>query len=216
MRWYAVMTKARKEELAQKNLKWQGYHTFYPHFCEWTQPKKTKPRCLRKPYLTRYLFVGIPGTNPKHSFYQINNTIGVSTVVYCGYQALSISTTILDHFREKADERGEITIEQPSKGFPGRPGDLIKFKDTSPLFSFIAQIKRVDKGGKLMVELDKLLGSHRQVTVSASDVGEIIYRECDPGTPKGAHSRPLGPTSGKGQLFRKGGSLTLVGGTDGV
>ena len=139
--------------------------------------------------------------NPTQSFYQINNTIGVSTVVYCGYSALEINQRIIDEIQARADASGEIYEEKKPETFPGRAGDLVKFKENSPLFGFIAEIKRVDTGGRLMVELDKMLGSARDVAVSALDVGQIIHR------PKDSASRPLEPTGRGIYIPASGGSL---------
>jgi transcription antitermination factor NusG len=191
MRWYAVMTKSRKESLAQQQLMAQGYATLFPHYRQWTTPKKTKPREVIKPYLTRYLFVGV---REGQSFYTINNTIGVSTVVYCGYDALSIPESIIEEIRSRGDSDGRIWVkgdERPE--FPGKPGDKVKFSEKSPLFGLLAEIKRVDNTGRLMVQLEQLLGSTREISVSQADV-ELV-------------STAIEPTSREDQLPGSGGSL---------
>lgn len=152
--------------------------------------------------------MGIPGTNPKHSIYNINCTIGVSQVVYCGWQALQLDHEIIEALRARADEYGEVHIEKPKTGFPGMVGDLVKFKDHSPLFAFIAEIKRVDNDGRLMVLLDKMFGASREISVAASDVGQIIHRDKRP--------RPFEPTRGEAPLLSNGGSLVLRGGDNGL
>ena len=171
------MTKVRKEDWAAQNLRRQGYLTFYPHYMQWTKPRKTKPRLLKKPYLTRYLFVAFDEANPNHSFYAINNTFGVSTVVYCGYSALSIPKMIITEIMDRADENGRIFLDTEDKPpFPGKAGDWLKFREGSPLFGFITELRRVDNSGRLVVQLNQMLGSDRLVTVHRDDVGEIIPR----------------------------------------
>lgn len=121
--------------------------------------------------------MGIDG-GPRQSVYNINCTIGVSTVVYCGYQALSIPVAVVDELKSRADDDGKIYIgKKPEPAFPGKIGDKIKFSETSPLFGFIAEIRRVDIGGRLMVKLDKMLGSEREILVNRADVGEVIQQE---------------------------------------
>lgn len=188
-RWYAVMCKARKEWLAEKNLKYQGYDTFFPHFREWTTPLRTKPRLIIRPYLTRYIFAALTD-RAKHSIYQINNTIGVSSVVYCGMDALAIPQEIINDIKDLADDKGQLTRDQEPI-FPGLPGDRIKFCEASPLFGFVAEIMRVDKDGKIMVRLDKLLGAERIVPIKSADVGAIIHRDRHPHGPKRAYSRVM-------------------------
>lgn len=115
------------------------------------------------------------GEGYNQSIYSINNTIGVATVVYCGYDALPIPLAVINHLKGLGDAKGEIPTDKDKPAvFPGKTGDLIKFKDGTPLFGFIAAIKRVDTGGRLMVELDKMLGSQREIVVNQSDVGEIL------------------------------------------
>jgi transcription antitermination factor NusG len=128
------------------------------------------------------------------SFYTINNTIGVSTVVYCGYDALSIPESIIEEIRSRGDSDGRIWVkgdERPE--FPGKPGDKVKFSEKSPLFGLLAEIKRVDNTGRLMVQLEQLLGSTREISVSQADV-ELV-------------STAIEPTSREDQLPGSGGSL---------
>lgn len=142
---------------------------------------------------------------PGQSIYSINNTIGVSTVVYCGYEALSIPQAIVAELMRRADQNGEIEMQKGKEVFPGKKGDKIKFSESSPLFGFIAEIQRVDITGKLVVVLDKMLGSEREVLVNRADVGEIIKQNLD------ISSRPEGLESG---FPANGGSLS-AGGQDG-
>ena len=183
MKWYAVMTKCRKEDFAEKNLKQQGFTTFYPHYIEWTTPKKTKPKVVKRPHLTRYIFVGL-GDGGNQSFYTVNNTYGVYTVVYCGYDALPIPDGLISSLMENADPDGRMYRDSKEKPpFPGTKGDRIRFREGSPLFGFIGELQRVDKGGRLMVQLDKILGLGRQVSIDRSDVSEIIPRDGAPRLP---------------------------------
>ena len=199
MKWFAVMTKARKEQLAFLNLKRQGYVVFYPHYLEWTKPKKVKPRLLKKPYMPRYLFAAMTG-GPRQSFYSINNTIGVSTVVYCGYNAFEIPVKIIGELQERADESGEIDMgKKKIPDFPGKPGDKIRFSDKSPFFGLLAELKRVDINGRIVVELEQIFGASREISIKRTDVGGIIPRESP-------DQRPVEPTTQEDVLPANGGS----------
>ena len=190
MKWFAVMTKARKEQLAFLNLKRQGYAVFYPHYLEWTKPKKVKPRLLKKPYMPRYLFAAMTG-GPRQSFYSINNTIGVSTVVYCGYNAFEIPVKIIGELQERADESGEIDMgKKKIPDFPGKPGDKIRFSEKSPFFGLLAELKRVDINGRIVVELEQIFGASREISIKRTDVGGIIPRNSG----QGCHESLAGET----------------------
>lgn len=187
MKWYAVMTRARMEDLAERNLRAQGYVTFYPHFLEWTTPTRARPREVKRPYLTRYIFSALNGKSWE-SIYGINNTIGVSRVVYLGPEALEIPLDIMTELMDRADQAGRIFVgkrEEPP--FPGVPGDKIKFSEASPLFGLISELEKVDRDGHIMVKIEKLLGTDRIIRIPRSHVGEIIK-------PDGS-LRPLEPTT---------------------
>lgn len=118
----------------------------------------------------------VPGK--AQSIYAINNTIGVSTVVYCGYQALPIPLSIISHLKQKADESGEIDVPKNKiPDFPGKPGDKIKFAEHSPFSGLIAQLMGLDNTGKLVVEVEQMLGSARLMTIARSDVGAVIRKD---------------------------------------
>lgn len=103
------------------------------------------------------------------SIYSINNTIGVATVVYCGWGALSIPQTIIDELQSRADKHGEIPMSQKGKPeFPGQPGDKVQFKTGSPFEGLIAVLQGVDKTGKLVVELENSMGPGRITTAHTS------------------------------------------------
>lgn len=169
------MTNVRKEWLAQKCLKFLGFDTFFPHYTEWTKPTRAKPTLLTKPYFTRYIFVGLNG-GKNQSIFTVNHTIGVSAVVYNGAEALCLPQEFMDELMSRTDESGHLLPEGEKRPqFPGEIGDFVGFTENSPLFGFIAEIKRVDSTGKLMVKLSKMLGAERTVEVDRTDIG-AIYR----------------------------------------
>lgn len=131
------------------------------------------------------------------SVYSINNTVGVSTVVYCGYSALSIPEVIITELKGRADKDGEIDMGDKKPGFAGKIGDRIKLKEVSPLSGLIWQIRGVDKSGRLMIELENSMGAGR-ITADPSLVGEILGDST---------SRPIEPTGREEPIPANSGSL---------
>lgn len=117
----------------------------------------------------------------------------MSTVVYCGYEALPIPEGIITELRGLGDSQGRIALPGQDTGFPGKIGDRVRFSEKSPLFGLIAEIKRVDNTGRLMVQLEQLLGSTREISVSQADV-ELV-------------STAIEPTQGESPFPANGGSL---------
>lgn len=174
VKWFAVMCKPRKEGLAERNLRAQGYKTFFPHLTYWTKPRVARPRQIQKAYMPRYIFASFNG-NPTHSVYQMNNTIGVSTVVYYGNMALNIPGRIMDELIGRADESGEIFVKKQPRPFPAKPGDKLKFAENSPFWGLVCELRRVDIDDRLVVCLDEMLGATgREISIKRSDVSSFL------------------------------------------
>jgi hypothetical protein len=122
--------------------------------------------------------------------------------VYCGYEALSIPENIIAELRGRGDSDGRIRgVGEKEPEFPGKIGDKVRFSEKSPLFGLLAEIKRVDNTGRLMVQLEQLLGSTREISVSQADV-ELV-------------STAIEPTEGESHFPAIGGSLPEQGENDG-
>lgn len=176
-RWYAVMTNPRMEEVAARNLKRLGYWTFYPfkrvrklrkranvnaHIVEW----------VNRPYFSRYIFVAL--RHQGEGLYAANEADGVSTVVYLGDKPLCIPNPIMDELMDRANDDGVVgaPVDEVARK-PFQEGQLVGFKDNSPLCGLLGQIA-VDDGKSVMVWL-QLLGASRKVSVEPSAVAEIAH-----------------------------------------
>jgi transcription antitermination factor NusG len=170
MKWFAAMTTPRGEELANRNLKRLGYHTFYPfervrrlrkranldkHVVEW----------ITKPYFPGYLFLCI---REGEGLYQANEADGVSTIVHSNGAPLEIPHTVMDEIMAFTQRDGLVGSVDTVSRKPYQVGQMVKFQDNSPMSGLLAKIS-VDNGKEVRVWI-KLLGSNRQISVDPSVV----------------------------------------------
>lgn len=167
IRWYATMTNPRNEFLAAKNLHRQDLITFLPF--EWVQKKRKLPNrngfkleWVREAFFPGYLFVGLD--KPNHSVYQINETDGVSTVVYQGAEPLPIPHKVMMDLMCRADETGLVARRQIEQRKAFEAGQRVKFVDESPFAPLFAVVS-IDKDTRVEVLLE-ILGKTRPVSVS--------------------------------------------------
>lgn len=154
--WLAVHVGPRMEAYASQHLRRQGYHVWYP-FERIRRRKKLPNRdqfkieWIEVPHFARYIFVAL--TKPGQSVYAINETDGVSTVVYCGSEPLPIPHRVMDELMARADKNGCVgAIDKVSrKRF--QAGQQVRFVETSPFAGLIAEIEQ-DAGSKTRVWLE--------------------------------------------------------------
>lgn len=197
MRWFAVMTKVRKEAYATDNLRAQGYNVFFPHYKEWTrETKHGRSRQVVRALLPRYVFVCIA---PGQSLYTVNNTYGVSNVVAYGDGPVEIPESVMSKFKDRADKSGLVEVEDNKNArFAGKPGDQIEFTSENSFSKLVGLIKTIDSDGTIVVELERMLGAVREVEISPDKVAELI-RKKKPPQPK---SKAKGPTAAQNDLSR--------------
>lgn len=172
--WWAVHTQSQKESVAERDLRRLGFTTFYPHISEWVGLNGNKSRLVKRAYLSRYLFV----QTVRDLLYRVNDAIGVSCVVYStGQEPFPIPLQVMRELQDRADHLGEVHCKGiPRAEFAGRVGDTFKFGEKSPLFGFVASVKKVLDDDKIIAILDKsFFGvSGREIEVPTSDVGELV------------------------------------------
>lgn len=173
-RWYAVHTRPQSEAEADCNLRRQGYWTFYPFHRIRRRRKRPNTNVytvewVERPYFSRYVFVAL--RHDQESLYGVNETDGVSTVVYCGPDPLVIPHSVMDELMDRADDKGLIGVLDNASRPKLKPGQMVTFKDNSPLAGLVAQVA-VDAGREIRVWLD-VLGGRRRISVTPSAVAEI-------------------------------------------
>lgn len=173
MKWYAVMTGPRAEELANTSLKRAGYWTFYPFYRLRRKRKRANldqyvVEWVDVPYYSRYLFVGL---RPGEGLYGVNEANGVATVVNNGTRPLEVPHPVIDELMAMADSRGQVGTQDNTGRRRFVPGQHVRIVGKSPMDGLLAQIA-LDNGKEIRVWLS-MLGANRQVIVDPQAVAEI-------------------------------------------
>jgi transcription antitermination factor NusG len=173
MKWYAVMTAPRGEELANRNLKRLGFWTFYPHQRVRRRRKRANldqylVEWVNMPYYPRYMFLGL---RDGEGLYGVNECDGVSTVVYSGDRPLEVPHAVMDEIIAVGDSNGLVGAVDRVSRAPYSPGQVVRFQDSHPMAGLIAEIS-LDMGKEIRLWVS-MLGGRRQIAVDPSVVAEI-------------------------------------------
>jgi transcription antitermination factor NusG len=173
MKWYAVMTAPRSEELANRNLRRAGYWTFYPHQRVKRKRKRANQNIylvewVNMPYYSRYIFAAL---KEGQGLYGVNECDGVSTVVYSGDRPLEVPHRVMDEIIAMGDSNGQVGAVDRVSRKPFKPGQRVRFADNNPMSGLIAEIS-LDNGKEIGLWVD-MLGGRRQVFVDPGVVAEI-------------------------------------------
>lgn len=157
--WYAVYCGVNAEERAAEELRFKGYAVFYPIIEVHHRRKRPSVNAyveewIPRPYYPRYLFCG-QREGMTRSVMPINETDGVSTVVYFGDRPLSIPAKIIQQIMDKADSDG-IVAKMDARNKAARKlfdkGDKVRITD-GPFSGLLACILDDDfKGTRVWLE----------------------------------------------------------------
>jgi transcriptional antiterminator RfaH len=161
--WYAVHTGARAEWLVHSELRRQGFETLYLHYLASVAHAGRKIGILR-PYFPRYLFVGL---KPGQSIGTVNNTAGVSAVVYFGDEPLRIPDHVIAELRGRGDQMGRIQSADETERKALTDGAEVRII-SGPFAGLLATVAR-DKGKAVQCWI-RMFGHRTRATVSPDDV----------------------------------------------
>lgn len=87
-------------------LGWQGFETLYLHYPAVIKHAR-RTRMVMRAYFPRYVFAAV---GEGQTIYEINKTIGVSTVIYQGDEPLEIPGLVIEGLRLRANESGLLKL----------------------------------------------------------------------------------------------------------
>jgi transcription antitermination factor NusG len=158
--WYVVHTEVKAEPVVNDKLKKLGYSTLFLHYIkEIKHARKVKRE--RRAYFPRYLFVGVP---TGYGLYDVNNMVGVSTVLHSDGRPLRLDESVVEDIRTRAGENGLIErvggIDPDARARMSR-GDWVRIIE-GPFTGLWAEVV-VDKGREVVLTL-QMFG--RELTAS--------------------------------------------------
>jgi transcriptional antiterminator RfaH len=157
-RWYAVCCKPRDEQIAEENLKRQGFQAYLPRIVV-TRHRRGRWMETIEALFPRYVFVHI---NPmERSTAPIRSTRGAIDLVRFGGQPAIVPDFVIDELLERADPVTGLHVDRRPLLSPGERVRLVEGPLTGieAIFSEQASEKRV-------IVLLELLGKSNKLSVS--------------------------------------------------
>ena len=148
-RWYAVHTHPNRENLAEDQIKNQGFHTFFPRQRRSVRhARKTEKRITS--YFPGYLFVCLDMKTDR--WRSINGTLGVRSLVMQGERPLPVPKGVIEGLKLLVDASGFILSPQDL-----HPSE--KFRAVDGLFNeMISGIDQLDRKHREHILLQMLHG----------------------------------------------------------
>jgi len=154
--WYAILTKPRRETLAEENLRNQGYHVYLPRL-QIEQRRNGRWITAVEPLFPRYLFVR--AANARQSFAPVRSTPGVAQLVNFGGLPATVPADVIDALKGREDPATAACGRRRAFG----PGDAVAFR-AGP-FAGLEGIFAAESGEQRVVVLLELLGKLNRVKV---------------------------------------------------
>ena len=165
-RWFVVQCQPRKEVYAQTNLKRQDFHSFLPRFRK-TVRHARKTRETLAPLFPRYLFVSLDLGRDR--WRSVLGTYGVTRLVTDGFWPAPVPQGLVEDLVAATEQFGAIEFSDALT-----PGEKVRFLN-GPFAETIGRLVRLDDAGRAQVLLE-LLGSEREVSVSAATLAPVLER----------------------------------------
>ena len=153
--WCLAQAKAKREKLAEQNLRRQGFETFSPKIARTRRHKG----CFRNelvPLFPSYMFVRMP--SPSMRWRAIGNTLGISRIVGFGDSGPApVSDELVAGLMQRCDAAERV---QPASF---RPGDKVRIA-SGPFSEFIASVDSMPSERRIWVLLE-IMGEQRRLAV---------------------------------------------------
>ncbi|MEM9151626.1 MAG: transcription/translation regulatory transformer protein RfaH [Cyanobacteria bacterium P01_F01_bin.3] len=164
LNWYAVQTKPRREDVAEQNLKRQGYDTYLPEL-RLRRFRRGKWENAVEPLFPRYLF--IRADSAQQSLSPVGSTPGVATLVRFGHLLRPVPDSIIDNLRQLEDPD---THQHNADAWSHQRGAEVRVLAGS--FSGLTGIFHAAIGEERALLLIELLGRQNKVTIPMDAIGE--------------------------------------------
>lgn len=161
--WFLAQLKPNCANIAEKNLKRQGFKTFLP-LEEETRQRNGKFVTAMRPLFPGYIFVAFDAAR---GFWRtVNSTYGITRLVCFGKEPTAVPLDLVSQLMLRCDANGKILPPKLLK-----PGDQVRLTK-GPFASFVAEVEKFAPDRRVWV-LMELMGGQTRVTVAADRLRTI-------------------------------------------
>jgi len=155
--WFLAQLKPNCANIADKNLKRQGFKTFLP-MEEETRQRGGKFVNAARPLFPGYIFVTFDAAR---GFWRtVNSTYGVTRLVSFGKEPAAVPLDVVSKLMLRCDTEGNLLPPKPPK-----PGDQVSLTK-GPFANFVAEVEKIAPDRRVWV-LMEIMGAQTRVAVGA-------------------------------------------------
>ena len=161
--WFLAQLKPNCANIADKNLKRQGFKTFLP-LKEETLQRNGKFVITMQQLFPGYIFVAF---NAARGLWRtVNSTYGVTRLVSFGKEPAAVPRVLVSQLLLRCDDKGTLLPPKLLK-----PGDQVTLT-TGPFTNFVAEVERIAPDRRVYV-LMEIMGGQTRVAVGADQLRAI-------------------------------------------
>lgn len=158
--WFLAQLKPNCSNIADKNLKRQGFQTFLP-LEERTRQRNGKFLTTMQPLFPGYIFVAFDVA--RGLWRTVNSTFGVTRLVGIGKEPAVIPVNLVTQLMLRYDSKDKLLRSRALK-----VGDQVTLTK-GPFANFAAEVESIAPDRRVWV-LMEIMGAHARVAVSAEQV----------------------------------------------
>lgn len=159
--WFLAQLKPNCAQIANKNLRRQGFETFLP-LEERTQQRNGRFKTTNQPLFPGYIFVAFDVT--KGLWRHINSTYGINRLIGLGTKGpTEVPTEVVTRLIERCDSTGKLLPPRTLQA-----GDQV-LMTTGPFANFLAEVERTTPDKRVWILMD-LMGAKTRVSVASENL----------------------------------------------
>lgn len=161
--WFLAQLKPNSANIADKNLKRQGFQTFLP-LEEETRQRNGKFVTAKRPLFPGYIFVAF---DVARGFWRtVNSTYGITRLVSFGKEPTAVPLDLVSRLMLRCDAQGKLLPPKLLK-----PGDQVTLTK-GPFANFVAEVEKIAPDRRVWV-LIELMGGQTRVAVGADQLRAV-------------------------------------------
>ena len=161
--WFLAQLKPNCANIADKNLKRQGFKTFLP-LEEETRQRNGKFVTAMRPLFPGYLFVAFDVACGL--WRAVNSTYGITRLVSFGKEPAAVPSDLVSQLMLRCDAKGKLLPPKLLK-----PGDRVTLAK-GPFANFVAEVDKIVPDRRVWVLMD-IMGAQTRVAVSPEQLRTV-------------------------------------------
>lgn len=161
--WFLAQLKPNCANIAEKNLKRQGFQTFLP-LAEETRQRNGNFVTSMRPLFPGYIFVAFDVA--RGLWRTVNSTYGITRLVTFGKEPSAVPLDLVSQLMQRCGAKGKVLPPKLLK-----PGDQVALAK-GPFANFMAEVEKIAPDRRVWV-LMEIMGGQTRVAVGADQLRTV-------------------------------------------